>query len=201
MPIPTAHDQLMDPLELFRTWYSLARETSQLKHRGAVCLSTVDQDGFPDGRFVDLKAFSEAGFVFCTRSDSAKGHALAANARAALTFWWDHMERQVRVVGPVLRTSDAVADRYFEERPRDAQITTWASHQSTPLDSVEALEQRVREMQAEFGDSPIPRPDEWGGYRVVPDRMEFLTFKATRLHERLQFQRSGSTWCKRWLQP
>lgn len=191
----------MDPIALFREWYDSARDTSLLKHRGAVCLSTVDQEGFPDGRFVDLKTFSESGFVFCTRFDSAKGVALAANPRAALTFWWDHIERQVRVLGPVERISDADADRYFQQRPRDAQLTTWASHQSAPLEDLAALERRVREMQIEFADAPVPRPAEWGGYRVAPTRLEFLTFRATRLHERLQFYRTGDVWSKRWLQP
>jgi pyridoxamine 5'-phosphate oxidase len=191
----------MDPFKLFREWYNSVQETSPLKHRGAVCVSTVDQDGLPDGRFVDLKAFSESGFVFCTRFDSAKGLALAANPYAALTFWWDHTERQVRVVGPVQRVSDADADRYFQQRPRGAQLTTLASHQSAPLDSIAALELRVREMQVEFADAPVPRPAEWGGYCVIPMRMEFLTFKATRLHERLQFYRSGDAWSKQWLQP
>jgi pyridoxamine 5'-phosphate oxidase len=191
----------MDPIELFRQWYASAREASSLRHPGAVCVSTVDEGGFPDGRFVELKAFSKFGFVFCTRFDSAKGLALAANPRAALTFWWDHLERQVRVVGPVERISDADADRFFQERPRDAQLASWVSRQSAPIDDLEALEVRLRELSLAFAGAPIPRPPEWGGYRVIPWRMEFLTFKETRLHERLQFHQAGETWRRRWLQP
>ena len=191
----------MNPFEVFGDWYDEAQEASPLRHRGAVCVSTVDPEGLPEGRFVDLKTFSDAGFVFCTRFDSPKGFALAANPRAALTFWWDHVERQVRVVGPVQRISDAEADRYFRDRPRDAQLTTWASHQSAPLDDLAALEQRVVEMQGAFADAPVPRPAQWGGYRVSPVRMEFLTFKASRLHERLLFSRDGDAWSRQWLQP
>ena len=145
-----------------------------------MCVSTVDPQGLPEGRFVDLKTFSEDGLVFCTRYDSRKGLSLAVNPCAALTFWWDHIERQVRIVGPVQRIADAEADRHFQGRPRDAQLTMWASHQSAVLNDPAALELRVREMRLKFADAPVPRPAAWGGYRVNPSRMEFLTFKATR---------------------
>jgi pyridoxamine 5'-phosphate oxidase len=191
----------MTPFETFREWYSAAQESSPLKHRGAVCVSTVDAQGMPDGRVVDLKACSEAGFVFCTRFDSAKGLALAEHPYAALTFWWDHVERQIRVVGPVQRIPDAEADRYFQERSRHAQLATWASQQSAPLDECAMLEERIRKMQVKFDGASVPRPLEWGGYRVAPIRMEFLTFRATRLHERLQFLRVGDAWIRQWLQP
>lgn len=190
-----------DPIKLFQDWYTVARDSSPLRYPGAVCLSTVDPEGFPDARFVDLKSVSDTGFVFCTRYDSFKGISLSATPRAALAFWWDHIGRQVRVIGSAERVSEAEADAYFQERPRDAQITTLASHQSAPLEDSRALERRLQELQAEFRDAEVPRPAAWGGYRVAPARMEFLSFKATRLHERLQFRRRGTTWESRLLQP
>lgn len=190
-----------NPIELFIKWYRTAQESSLAKHRGAVCVSTVDEHGVPDARFVDLKEVSEAGFVFCTHLDSRKGRALTTNPHAALTFWWDHIERQVRVVGVAERIPDAQADHFFQQRSRDAQLTSWASDQSSSLDDPGAIEQRLLLVQTRFADGEIPRPSNWGGYRVRPTRIEFLTFRANRLHERSQYSREDGTWSQQWLQP
>jgi pyridoxamine 5'-phosphate oxidase len=190
-----------NPLALFTEWYAAAQAADPRKHRGAVCVSTIDEQGFPDGRFVDLKAASEEGFIFCTHLDSHKGSALARNPRAALTFWWDHLERQVRVVGQAERIADAQADSFFQERSRDAQLTSWTSQQSAPLDDPGLLDQRLRVLQEQFAGKTIPRPENWGGYCIVPLRIEFLTFKANRLHERLLFFRNDQSWNLQWLQP
>ena len=190
-----------NPLELFRQWYAAAQESSPLKHRGAVCVSTVDQHGVPDARFVELKEVSDDGFIFCSHLDSAKGLALTNNPNVALTFWWDHLERQVRVVGQAERISDVRADAFFRQRSRDAQLTSWASHQSSLLDDPTALEHKLHAVQEQFADTPIPRPANWGGYCVVPVRIEFLSFRVTRLHERLLFLRERGVWQQQWLQP
>jgi pyridoxamine 5'-phosphate oxidase len=190
-----------DPLTLFREWLSVARETSALGHPNAVCVSTVDAGGAPDARFVDLKEVSEAGFVFCTQFESQKGQELARDPRIALTFWWDAIGRQVRVAGTVTRVPEAEADRFFAERPRDAQLASCASRQSEPLDDPVLLDRRLEELRARFAGTEIPRPRDWGGYLVVPKRLEFLTFRANRMHERLLFRREGTAWNQQWLQP
>lgn len=190
-----------NPLDLFRQWYTAAREFSPLQHPGAVCVSTIDEYGFPDARFVDLKEVTDTGFVFCTHLQSVKGLAITNNPNIALTFWWDHLERQVRVVGQAEQISDAQADGFFQQRSRDAQLTTWTSQQSSPLDDVAALEQKLEATREQFAGTTIPRPANWSGYSVRPVRIEFLSFKVTRLHERLLFYKDGDIWQRQWLQP
>jgi pyridoxamine 5'-phosphate oxidase len=192
---------MTDPLTLFREWFAEASDASPLRHPGAVCVSTVDADGVPAGRFVDLKAVTDAGFIFCTQLDSDKGLALAVHPGVALTFWWDHMERQVRVAGNAQRISDAEADVFFEARPRAAQLVSCASRQSAPLPDPALLEARLTALQDEYAGAPIARPQNWGGYLVTPVRIEFLSFKQNRMHERLLFRRDGSVWRQEWLQP
>lgn len=192
---------IVSPVEQFRQWYAAAQDSSPLKHKDAVCVSTVDRHGVPEGRFVDLKEVSEDGFIFCTHLDSDKGLALAENPNVALTFWWDHIERQVRVVGTAERISDDKADTFFQKRSREAQLTSWVSQQSSPLEDRGSLEERIHAMQEQFDGIPIPRPGGWGGYCVVPTRIEFLTFKKNRMHERLLFFRDGRAWHRQRLQP
>ncbi len=188
-----------DPLVLFRAWWETSRTLS--KHPGAVCLSTVDIHGVPEGRFVDLKELSDDGFVFGTHLDSPKAQALAANPQVALTFWWDHVERQIRVVGRAERLSDDEADALFATRPREAQLTSWASQQSAPLLDATAFEQRLVDTRRRFAEVDVPRPQHWGAYRVVPARIEFLEFRASRIHIRTLFQREPAGWRRSLLQP
>jgi pyridoxamine 5'-phosphate oxidase len=190
-----------DPFLLFREWWEKSRTHSPSKHPGAVCLSTVDVHGVPEGRFVDLKELSEHGFVFGTHLYSPKGLALAANPHVALTFWWDHVERQVRVVGRAEQLSDAAADALFATRPREAQITSWGSQQSALLLDSTALEQRLTDIRRRFADADVPRPDHWGAYCVVPGRIEFLEFRASRTHIRTLFERDATGWRRSLLQP
>jgi pyridoxamine 5'-phosphate oxidase len=190
-----------DPMALFGEWLSKARGASPLRYPSAMCVSTVDGDGVPDARFVDLKEVTPEGFVFCTQFDSRKGKALEANPHIALTFWWDHIERQVRISGKAERVATSDADRFFASRRRDAQLASWASDQSAPLDDPALLEQRLRAVTERFDGAPIPRPDSWGGYLVIADRIEFLTFKANRMHERSLFHRDAGGWRQQWLQP
>jgi pyridoxamine 5'-phosphate oxidase len=190
-----------DPLLLFREWWEMSRTASTSKHPGAVCLSTVDEHGVPEGRFVDLKELSDQGFVFGTHLDSPKVRALAANPSVGLTFWWDYVERQVRVVGRAERLSDAAADALFATRPREARITSWASQQSAPLLDSAAFEQRLSDTHRRFADTDIPRPQHWGAYRVVPARIEFLEFRESRIHVRTLFERVPTGWRRSLLQP
>ena len=190
-----------NPTDLFRQWYAQATHNSPLQHPKAVCVSTVNQKGEPEARFVALKEVSEAGFTFCSAFDSPKGLEIDTNPNVALTFWWDHTGRQVRVVGTATRISDEEADRYFAERHKDAQITSLVSKQSQPLERLEDLEARLREAEMKFAGREVPRPKNWGRYCVRPKRLEFLTFRANRLHERTLFTCSAEGWSKQRLQP
>ena len=181
---------MTDPFELFSAWYAEARET-EINDSNAMALATADADGRPSVRMVLLKGFDPRGFVFYTNREGRKAGDLAANAHAALLFHWKSLRRQVRVEGPVTLATDAESDAYFASRSRDSQLGAWASDQSRPLESRATFEQRFRDMQARFEGGGVPRPPHWSGYRVRPERIEFWTDRAHRLHERRLFQRDG----------
>ncbi len=191
----------MDPFRLFHDWHRAALAASPLRHPNGMCLATIDSSGAPDARFVDLKEVSSGGFVFCTHFDSVKSRQLSINPDVALTFWWDHVERQVRIAGTAGRISDSEADMHFAARGRDAQLTTWASEQSAALSDRPSLHRKLGEMRDRFAGGEVRRPDHWGGYRVMPTRFEFLDFEATRLHRRLLFQLVDGEWSQTQLQP
>ena len=191
---------MTDPLALFDRWFAEAR-ASEPNDAEAMALATVDSDGQPSARMVLLKGHGLDGFVFYTNDQSAKGDQLAANPLAALLFHWKSLRRQVRIEGPVKRVSDAEADAYFASRERDSQLGAWASNQSRPLDSRETFEQRFEDMQRRFEGGDVPRPPHWGGYCVVPERIEFWTDRPHRLHERRLFVRDGDGWTEGLLYP
>lgn len=170
-------------------------------HPKAVCVSTVNQKGIPEARFVALKEVAKEGFVFCSAFNSPKGISISKNSNVALTFWWDHIERQVRVGGTAIPISDEDADRYFSERQRDAQLTTLVSEQSAFLENQEKLHEKLEEAKKRFEGKNIPRPSSWGGYCVKPSSIEFLEFKATRLHTRTLYTYSIESWSRQLLQP
>jgi pyridoxamine 5'-phosphate oxidase len=188
-----------DPIAMFLELYERAgRECAE---PNAMVLSTVDADGRPSGRYVLLKGVDAGGFVFYTNLGSRKAQALAANPRAALTFYWPPLEKQVRVEGDVERVSDADADTYFATRPRESQLGAWASTQSTTLDARASLDERVRSVQARFDGGSVPRPPFWSGFRVVARSIEFWTRDPARLHERVIFQRNNGGWERSLLFP
>jgi pyridoxamine 5'-phosphate oxidase len=189
-----------DPLALFDQWFAEAR-ASEPKEPEAMALATAGADGQPSVRMVLLKAHGADGFTFYTHERSAKGEDLAQNPRAALLFHWSSLSRQVRIEGEIERVSDAEADAYFATRARDSQLGAWASHQSQPLDSRATFEQRFEEAKRRFQDREVPRPSGWGGYRVVPESMEFWTARQHRLHERRLFTRDGDGWTEGLLYP
>jgi pyridoxamine 5'-phosphate oxidase len=188
-----------DPIAIFLELFERAgRECAE---PNAMVLSTVDADGRPSGRYVLLKGVDAGGFVFYTNLGSRKAQALAANPRAALTFYWPPLDKQVRVEGDVERVSEADADAYFATRPRESQIGAWASTQSTALESRASLEERVRSVQDRFAGGAVPRPPFWSGFRVVARSIEFWTRDPARLHERVIYQRRNGAWERSLLFP
>ena len=190
-----------DPLEQFDRWFEVARMRSGVEMPEAACLSSVGDDGYPDGRIVLFKAHDARGFVFYTNFRSAKGRSLEAGPRAALTFYWEKLARQVRVQGDVERVSEAEADAYFATRSRGSQIGAWASDQSAVLPSREALLERAAEITARHEGERIPRPPHWGGFRIVPHCLEFWQGMPDRLHDRLVYRRVGEGWRVERLHP
>jgi pyridoxamine 5'-phosphate oxidase len=191
---------MSDPFTLFDQWLAQARE-SEPNDPGAMTLATAGGDGRPAARIVLLKGHGPDGFVFYTNEQSAKGEQLAANPAAALLFHWKSVRRQVRIEGVVERVSDAEADAYFATRGRDSQLGAWASHQSRPLDERATFERRFEEMKQRFDGQDVPRPPHWGGYRVVPERVEFWTDREHRLHERRLFIGGPENWIEGLLYP
>ena len=177
------------PFEEFGRWFGLARRCFWLEFGDGMCLSTVDEDGCPDSRMVLLKDFDKRGFVFYTNTLSRKGQELAACPKAALNFYWEPLQRQIRIQGEIEAVSEAEADAYFASRPRQSQIGAWASCQSMPLASREELMSRVAEFRKKFAGAPVPRPPNWSGYRLVPKRFEFWKLKPSRLHDRFRYSR------------
>jgi pyridoxamine 5'-phosphate oxidase len=191
---------MTDPLAIFDKWFAEAR-ASELSDPEAMALATVNEAGRPSLRMVLLKGHGPDGFVFYTNEESAKGRELAQNPNAALLFHWKSLRRQVRLEGAVARVSSAEADAYFATRARDSQLGAWASDQSRPLANRSTFEARFEEMKRRFEGCDVPRPPYWGGYRLVPDRIEFWTDREHRLHERRLFVRDGDSWTEGLLYP
>ena len=191
---------MTDPFALFDQWLAEARQT-ELNDPEAMALATADTLGRPSVRMVLLKGHGPDGFVFYTNEQSRKGSELGANPCAALLFHWKTLRRQVRIEGEVDRVEDADADAYFASRARDSQLGAWASNQSRPLDERATFERRFNEMTDHFGGQDVPRPPHWGGYRVVPQRIEFWSDRPHRLHERRLFVRNGEAWSEGLLYP
>ena len=190
-----------DPIALVEAWLVEARET-ELNDPNAMALATVDAAGLPDVRMVLLKDIGAKGFTFYTHETSAKGQQLDASPKAALLFHWKSQRRQVRVRGRVIRGSDEAADKYFASRARISRLGAWASEQSQPLESPDALKAKLEEMQARFGETgDVPRPERWRGYCVVPECIEFWQDQPFRLHDRVLFVRVGEGWTKGRLNP
>ena len=193
-------DVAADPVDQFNAWFEQAL-AAEVNEPNAMNLATVDADGKPASRIVLIKQFDRRGFTWYTNYDSRKGRQLAANPHAALLFFWSELERQIRIEGVVERTSAEESDKYFHSRPLKSRLAAIASAQSAPIANRAALEQNYDAVAAQYGDAP-PRPENWGGFRLVPQRIEFWQGRRSRFHDRIVYtlQADGS-WTRQRLQP
>jgi pyridoxamine 5'-phosphate oxidase len=193
-------DVAADPIQQFAHWFEQALKADAAE-ANAMSLATVNADGRPSSRIVLIKEFNQHGFSWFTNYDSAKGHDLATNPQAALLFFWSALERQVRIEGRIEKVSEQDNDNYFHSRPLGSRRSACASQQSQPIASRDLLEQRLEQVSSEHGDHP-PRPEHWGGYRLVPDYLEFWQGRSSRLHDRIVYTRgSDGVWSISRLQP
>ena len=188
------------PLQQLASWLEDA-QAAALTQPDAMTLATASADGVPSARVVLLRGLDDRGAVFYTNAESRKGRELLDNPRAALVFHWEPLGRQVRLEGPVERVDDEESDAYFASRPLPSRLGAWASDQSRPIESREALMASYADAAARFGDGPVPRPPHWYGFRVVPDAVEFWEHGAHRLHDRIRYTRAGAGWVAERLAP
>lgn len=190
-----------DPNALFDQWFQEAQKT-EINDPGAMAVSVIDKNGRPSVRIVLMRNHTPEGFEFFTNYESRKGEGLETNPDAELCFYWKSLRKQIRITGRVEKTSEAVSDAYFNGRPRGSRIGAWASQQTRPLDHYDDLQKSVDEVEKRFeGQETIPRPPHWGGFRVVPDRMEFWEEQPFRLHKRFVYVKDGNDWQAGWLYP
>jgi len=191
-----------DPIVQFEQWMEEAI-AQNVKEPNAVHLATADATGRPSGRIVLLRDFTERGFSFFTSYGSRKGDDLEQNNQASMTFFWSELYRQVRIGGRVYKLPAVESDAYFRSRPRESQISAMASQQSRILENRELLEKNAAEIDEKYRDRPVPRPDDWGGYYLTPEYVEFWQGREHRLHDRLQYIKAdgGRGWTIRLLFP
>jgi len=189
-----------DPIEQFRIWYEEYLKTSP-QEPTAMFLATADHHGVPSGRVVLMKSYDQNGFVFHTNYKSRKGCDIEVNPFASLTFYWQAQHRQVRVFGKVQRLSEKESDDYFATRPKESCLGAWASHQGEVIASRSSLLDRLDKLRQKYANQNVPRPPEWGGYRVIPERMEFWQGRDNRIHDRVEYVKEGGLWKRQRLSP
>jgi pyridoxamine 5'-phosphate oxidase len=181
-----------DPLLFFQKWFDQA-EKAGITEVNAMTLATANMWGLPSARIVLLKGLDDQGFIFYTNYESEKGRQIADEQSVALLFFWKELERQVRIEGVAVKISAKESDDYFHSRPQGSQISAAASPQSQVIDGRQVLEEKVKELEAQYAEGEIPRPEHWGGYRVIPEKVEFWQGRKSRLHDRIVFYREPET--------
>lgn len=202
---PSDHSRMQigpssQPLTVFETWMQEVKLLG-LKEPAAMTLATVDAEGAPHARIVLCRGWSTEGFVFYTNYASQKGQDLAANPRASLVFYWDVLQRQIRIDGEVVKTSAQESDEYWRKRARESQLSQYVSRQSEPVASREELERAQKAAEEKFAGRDVPRPEHWGGYRLKPKAIEFWMGRPGRLHDRHQYVKTNEHWTYRRLSP
>ncbi len=189
-----------NPIRFFERWFDEALAAG-VREPNAMTLATLGAEGQPSARIVLLKGVDERGFTFFTNYESRKARELEAHPRAALVFWWEVLERQVRVEGTVEEVAAAESDAYFASRPRLSRLGAWASDQSRPIPDRSALEQKLADLEKAYPDEAVPRPPHWGGFRLAPTLFEFWQGRASRLHDRLEYTPGSDGWTIQRLAP
>lgn len=189
------------PLARFQQWSVRANENNPQKQKNAICISSIDKDGFPASRFVDLKEIDDTGVIFCSATDSTKGFEIQRNPRVSLCIWWDHVGYQVRMKGLASVISEKQADGYWHYRNREAKIVSSTFKQSAELTENTSVESMYTDSKNRLGEGEISRPANWSGYHVALISIEFLTFRENRLHLRELFSKDSNEWQRKLLQP
>ncbi len=190
----TTENLTENPMLLFKKWFDEVEKIDVKSENNAMTVSTIDADGFPQNRIVLLKKFNDKGFVFYTNYKSDKGKSIAENPKVSLSFFWPAVERQVIVRGIAEKLSAEASDEYFKTRPRGSQLGAWVSHQSQAIENRETLENRQKELEKEFENQHVKRPDFWGGYLIRPTIIEFWQGRPNRLHDRFQYKKEKENW-------
>ena len=177
-----------NPMELFQSWFYEADAEDGIEEANVMSLSTLGLDGYPKTRIVLLKRFTWEGFIFFSNYNSEKGRAIEKDPRVSLNFFWHSLERQIVIKGKAEKLAENLSDGYFETRPEGSKLGAWASEQSEEIDSREALDQKLSDMEKRFLNQEIPRPPHWGGYLVRPESMEFWQGRPNRMHDRIRYE-------------
>jgi pyridoxamine 5'-phosphate oxidase len=192
---------LENPLEQFAAWFVDAEKTPTVEEPNAMTLSTVDTQGVPKARVVLLKEFTQEGFVFYTNYTSGKAQAIAQNNKVCISFFWPSLERQIIITGMAVKISEEKSIAYFNKRPRESQLGAVVSDQSTSIDSREALEEKLLDLEKQYHTKPIVKPAHWGGYLIQPTSYEFWQGRSSRLHDRIKYTKINNSWNIGRLQP
>ena len=182
------------PIKLFEKWFQKAQQNDEIDEPNAMTISTLDNDGFPRGRVVLLKAFNASGFIFYTNYTSEKGKAIAQHSKVGLSFYWPSQQRQIHVQGKASKLSEEESEIYFQSRPRGSQLGAWVSPQSQVIENRKVLESSLQHLEKKFKDQRIPKPKHWGGYLINPQVFEFWQGRPNRLHDRIRYFQVDSKW-------